>query len=145
MRAEFQRAHDVGEQLLSLGERTQNSLLIVEGHYALGMASFYPGLYVFSRAHLKQALAHYDPAQSRAHIALYTQDPKVVCLIRLALDLWCLGYPDQAAMAREDFRNCPGTITPVEYSILLRLGCPCCKAFVSIFRQHVCRQRLRLR
>lgn len=99
---EFQRARDVGEQLLGVGERTQDTLLIVEGHYALGITLFYQGLYVLSRTHLEQAIVHYDPRQSRAHIALYTQDPKVVCLSRLALDLWCLGYPDQAAMAREE-------------------------------------------
>jgi predicted ATPase len=46
--------------------------------------------------HFEQAIAHYDPEQSRTHITLYSQDPKVICLCRLAFNLLCLGYPDQA-------------------------------------------------
>jgi predicted ATPase len=89
----------VADRLLNIAEQNQDQVLIVEGHYALGVALFYPGHYVQSRAHLEQAIAHYDPQVANVHITLYAQDPKAVCLIRLALDLWCLGYLDQAAQA----------------------------------------------
>ena len=36
------------------------------------------------------------------HIGLYTQDPAVVCLIRLAVDLWLLGDSDGAARRRDE-------------------------------------------
>jgi predicted ATPase len=95
-RAEFQHARNLGDQLLSLAERDQDPVIIVEAHYVLGVALFWLGAFVSSRDHLEQAIARYDPQQSRTHIALYSQDPKVVCLCRLGLDLWYLGYPDQA-------------------------------------------------
>jgi tetratricopeptide (TPR) repeat protein len=35
-------------------------------------------------------------------VSLYAQDPKVVCLSRLAWTLWHLGFPDQAARMRDE-------------------------------------------
>src|SRR5262249_32124734 len=46
--------------------------------------------------HLELALAHYSPEQLPAHLSLYSQDPRVVCLCRLAMNLWLLGYPRSA-------------------------------------------------
>ena len=98
----FRRTREVADQLLQLAEHEHDLVQIVEGHYAMGVASFYPGDFELSRAHLEQAVTHYDPQNSNRHIVLYTQDPKVVCLIRLALDLWCLGYPEQAEKIRQE-------------------------------------------
>jgi hypothetical protein len=41
-------------------------------------------------------MGHYDPTQHAAHLALYGQDGGPVCLCRLAMVLWYLGYPEQA-------------------------------------------------
>jgi predicted ATPase len=95
-RAEFQQAHNLGDQLLGLAERDQNPLLLVEAHYVLGTSLSWQGAFAASQMHFEQAITHYDPEQSRTHITLYSQDPKVICLCRLAFDLLCLGYPDQA-------------------------------------------------
>ena len=62
----------------------------------LGVTLSWAGSFTRSRIHLEQALAHYDPTQSSAHITRYSQDPSVICQCRLAFDLWCLGYPEQA-------------------------------------------------
>jgi predicted ATPase len=51
---------------------------------------------------LKEALAWYNPVHAHDHIALYSQDPKAICLIRQAFDLVCLGYSDQARQASQD-------------------------------------------
>ena len=99
---EFRQAHDLGDHLLTLAERDRDPVLLVESHYVLGMALFWTGAFAPSRAHLERALASYRATQSSDHVVLYTQDPGVVCLIRLALDLWFLGYPDQAARKREE-------------------------------------------
>jgi predicted ATPase len=101
-RAEFQPAHDLGDQLLSLAERNQNLVLLVEAHYVLGVTLFWQGAFAASRRHLEQAIAHYNPQQSQTHIALYAQDPKVICLCRLAFVLLCLGYPDQATRTEQE-------------------------------------------
>jgi predicted ATPase len=49
-----------------------------------------------SRTHLEQGLALYDPQQHRHLAFLYGQDLGMSCLCYTALDLWHLGYPDQA-------------------------------------------------
>jgi len=102
VRAEFQQAHDLGDQLLGLAERDQDPLLLVEAHYVLGVTLSWQGAFAASRMHFEQAIAHYDPQQSRTHIALYSQDPMVICLCRLAFDLLCLGYPDLATRTEQE-------------------------------------------
>jgi DNA-binding SARP family transcriptional activator len=90
-KSQFDEALAIGEQILGYGMQHDDQVLIVEGHYAIGVARFYPGMFGQSRWHFEQALAQYDAAQAQQHITLYAQDPKVVCLNRLALDLCCLG------------------------------------------------------
>ena len=96
VRAELRTARELGAQLLSLAQGVQDPVLLVEAHYALGVTCFWLGEFAAARAHLEQGIAHYDPAQHAAHLALYGQDGGLVCLCRLALVLWYLGYPDQA-------------------------------------------------
>jgi DNA-binding SARP family transcriptional activator/predicted ATPase len=100
--AEFQQAHGLGDHLLSLATRDHDPVLLVEGHYVLGVTLFWKGALAPSRDHLEQALGHYAPARSTDHLSLYTQDPQVVCLIRLAVDLWLLGYPEQAVQRKTE-------------------------------------------
>ena len=90
----LQQGLDFGNQLLQLGQ-DGDPLLLVEGHYAVGVTLSWRGFFARSRLHLEQALAHYDPARSSTHIARYSQDPSVICQCRLAFDLVCLGFPDQ--------------------------------------------------
>jgi DNA-binding SARP family transcriptional activator/predicted ATPase len=94
--ARFNQAMDYSEQLLRLAERNQNPLLAVEANYAMGVTMFWLGNFRRSRRYLEQAIALYSLQDSRAHISSYGQDPKVVCLSRLAFSLWFLGYPAQA-------------------------------------------------
>ena len=100
--AEFSRARHFAEQLARFGDERQNPVVIVESGYALGAAVFYQGEFELSRVQFERAIAHYNPVYAHDHAAWYTQDPKVVCLIRLALDLWCLGYLDQAEAKRQE-------------------------------------------
>jgi hypothetical protein len=71
-------------------------LLRVEGHYVVGVSQFWKGELVLAREHLEQALSYYPAGGARDHVSLYAQDPRVVCSSRLAVDLWLLGYPDDA-------------------------------------------------
>jgi TOMM system kinase/cyclase fusion protein len=96
VRAEFQTARELGEQLLRLARDAQDPVLLVEAHYALGVTFSWLGEFTRACAHLEEAIVYYDPRQHRSHIALYGQDGGPVCLSRLALVLWYLGYPDQA-------------------------------------------------
>lgn len=98
----YREAQDLGEQLLALAERAQDAILYTEAYYVLGVTSFYLGEFQRARQQLTQALAHYEPANSTIHIARYAQDPKVICLCRLALTLWYLGYSAQAQQTTAD-------------------------------------------
>ena len=98
----FPKALGLGHELLRRAECDMDPVLIVEAHYILGVTLFWQGELVRSRAHLEQSIAQYDPVNSRIHISRFSQDPKVVCLTRLAFTLWCLGYPDQAIQASEN-------------------------------------------
>jgi DNA-binding SARP family transcriptional activator len=92
----FQESLGSARQLLELAKDKHDPILTVEGHYALGVSLFWIGSFARSREHLEQALASYDSLHAQAHIQRYSQDPDVVCRCRLAFDLWCLGYPEQA-------------------------------------------------
>jgi DNA-binding SARP family transcriptional activator len=92
----FQEALVSGDRLLQLAEQQRDPILLVEGHYVLGVTLSWAGSFTRSRIHLQEALLHYDPTQSSAHIARYSQDPQVICQCRLAFNQWCLGYPEQA-------------------------------------------------
>jgi class 3 adenylate cyclase/predicted ATPase len=95
-RVEFQTVSALGEQLLSIAQRTQDVVRLVEAHYTLGVTAFWLGRHVAACEHLEQGITHYEPHQHRAHIALFGQDGGAVCLCRLAHVLWYLGYPEQA-------------------------------------------------
>jgi len=93
----LEHGYEAARELLQLGRETGDPLLLVEAHYVLGISSFWRGCMVPSREHLEQALAGFDPRHREGHLALYAQDPEVICLSRLAWTLWYLGYPGQAA------------------------------------------------
>jgi predicted ATPase len=92
----FDEALGLGEQLLVVGTQLGDRTVEVEGHYVQGVALFWKGALASSRLHLELALAQYVPEQLPAHLSLYAQDPRVVCLCRLAVVLWLLGFPKPA-------------------------------------------------
>ena len=103
-RSELSRTTEFGEQLLELGERQDDPMVRVEGDYVLGVASFWVGELAASRRQLERALAEYDPDRTRSHLALYSQDPRIVCTSRLAYTLRWLGRPSRRRSVRR--RRC---------------------------------------
>ena len=99
---EFDQALIIGNQLLERATQEQDKLLLVEAYYILGVTLSWQGVFNKSCQELKQAVDYYDPSQAHTHIALYSQDPKAVCLMRQAFDLACLGYPEQADRVSQD-------------------------------------------
>jgi predicted ATPase len=96
VRAAFDTTQALGEQLLSLAQRSQDPALLLEAHLALGNGLFWCGDLVSAQAHLEQVIALYDPQRHRAHAFRYGLDPGVVGLSYAAQALWLSGYPDQA-------------------------------------------------
>jgi tetratricopeptide (TPR) repeat protein len=94
--------HALGEQMLSQAERDDDPVQRVEAHYVIAMSLLLNGRAGPAKVELEAALGHYDRARSAEHIGLYSQDPEVVCRIRLSLDLWLLGDPVGSAALRAE-------------------------------------------
>ena len=100
IRGQLHAAQTLGDQLMELGQSTQNPDLLLEAFRAVGCTAFHLGELVTARTLLEQGLALYDRQQHAAHAFLYGHDPAVTCLGYLAHTLWLLGYPDQAQERR---------------------------------------------
>ncbi|HEV8716994.1 MAG TPA: AAA family ATPase [Candidatus Binatia bacterium] len=96
MRAEYQTARELGEQMLRLAQSVQDSALLLEAHHELGHVWYSLGELLPAREHFEQGIVLYDPQQHHSHAFRYGLDPGVSCLIYAAYVLWYLGYPDQA-------------------------------------------------
>jgi class 3 adenylate cyclase/predicted ATPase len=101
-RAEYQMAQELGRQCLTLAHKVQDPALLVEAHFALGLTLRCLGELTPAQEHFEQGVALYDPLQHHALAFLYSQDPKVASLSNAAMDLWDLGYPDQALQRIHD-------------------------------------------
>ncbi|MBW3609459.1 MAG: AAA family ATPase, partial [Actinobacteria bacterium] len=95
-RGELRTARELGARLVTLGESGGDAMVVVEGHYMLGVAAFWLGELVVARDHLEQAVAGYAPERARSHLVLFAQDPRIICLSRLAYTLWHLGCREEA-------------------------------------------------
>jgi predicted ATPase len=96
VRAEYQTAYALGEQLLALAQQqAQDSAMRVAAHRALGATLFALGAVSSAHTHLKQGMALYDHQQHRISAFLYGEAGGVICHIYAAWALWYLGYPEQ--------------------------------------------------
>jgi predicted ATPase len=96
VRAEYQTAHTLGEQLLTLAQQAQDSGMLMASHRALGTTLFWLGAVAAAHTHFAQGMALYDPQQHRSSAFRYGEDAGVICHHFAAWVLWYLGYPDQA-------------------------------------------------
>jgi TOMM system kinase/cyclase fusion protein len=95
VRAEYQTAHTLGEQLLTLARHVQDSAMLLVAHRTLGATLYFLGAAASASTHLAQGIALYDPQPHHASMFLYGEDTGVVCRSHAAHALWSLGYPDQ--------------------------------------------------
>ena len=102
VRGASQTACDLGEQLLTLAESTNDRVRRLRAHGALGESLLHIGHLRPARAHLEQGIALSDPQQRRSY-AVHT--PTVACLAYAAWALWHLGYPAQALQRMADART----------------------------------------
>jgi hypothetical protein len=101
VRAEYQTAHALGEQLLALAQQAQDSAMLVAAHAALGRTLHLLGAFTSAHTHLAQGITLYDTKHHRASVFLYGEVTGVVCRSHDALILWLLGSPAQG-LARND-------------------------------------------
>jgi tetratricopeptide (TPR) repeat protein len=96
IRAEYQAAIELGEQMLNLAQRAEDPLLIAIAHLSLGWVLILLGDFGQARDHLEHMATFYDPEQHSSLAFVYGADLGIQCLAWLAWVLWFLGYPDQA-------------------------------------------------
>jgi DNA-binding SARP family transcriptional activator len=98
----FDEARAAGAELCARGEADGDGVMVVEGHYVLGIAAFWRGELRSAREHFEAAVEQARPDHRATHLVRYGLDPNVVCLSRLGNTLWLLGDPDAAVRARDD-------------------------------------------
>jgi len=99
----LQTSRELGERLLAVAEREQDTSLLLQAHHAQWTTLFSLGEFAPAQAHLEQGFTLYDPQQHRNHAFLYGgHDPGVCCRSIAARSLWLLGYPDQAITKAHD-------------------------------------------
>jgi tetratricopeptide (TPR) repeat protein len=83
----FDDSSELGQALLD--HESRDPIARTEGRYLLGVSAFWRGDLAMARDHLDGAIKAYDVSHRDEHLALYAQDPKAVCLVRLAwVELW---------------------------------------------------------
>ena len=97
VRAQYQKAREFGEEMLSLAQQSGDPLLVALVHWHLGFILFATGDYPSARAHLQQVISFYQPTEHHhSFVLLHGLDAGVSAMSYDACCLWCLGYPDQA-------------------------------------------------
>jgi hypothetical protein len=94
----FDDCDELAQALLDAG--SHDAIAATEGRYLLGVSAFWRGDLARARHYLGDAIEAYDVSHRDDHLALYAQDPKAVCLVRLALvELWAgdAGAADETA------------------------------------------------
>ncbi len=97
----FEETERVGVELHARGVAAGDDVLVVEGEYVLGIAAFWRGRLASAREHFETAIARCLLDQVRIHLQRYGQDPRIICLSRLANTLWYLGQTAEAVSARD--------------------------------------------
>jgi ATP/maltotriose-dependent transcriptional regulator MalT len=94
----FDDCSALGQALLD--HESLDPIARTEGLYLLGVSAFWRGDLAAAGRHLDAAIEAFDASRRNEHLALYAQDPKAVCLVRLALvELWAgdAGRADETA------------------------------------------------
>jgi predicted ATPase len=93
-RGQPQTAFHLADEFFGLAQRQHDPAIFV-AHRLMGYR-FVLGKLVAARPHFEQIAALYDPEQHRPLTVQYAQDPGPAGLSIGALDLWLLGYVEQA-------------------------------------------------
>jgi predicted ATPase len=99
---QLQTARGFAESYLRLAEHLENPELVLEAHNMLGQTLSYLGIFPLAHQHAAQGFALYDTEHHPALMSRYVRDPGILCLFYKALNLWFLGYPDQALKMGRD-------------------------------------------
>jgi tetratricopeptide (TPR) repeat protein len=98
-RAEFDKCHELGRELLALAGRTGDVERTTAAEVGCGLPLFYQGRIPAALEHFERALALYDVSHARSHALRYAQDSGITARGHSALALWHLGHLNQSLEA----------------------------------------------
>jgi predicted ATPase len=120
VRMELQPVRELSEQLLSLAQRQQDPVFLLEGHMTLAQALASAGEMTSARGHFEQGLALCDSQQYCSYTSLFGVDLAVFCLSMASHTLWGCGYADQAlARSREALARAQELMHPFSQAVAL--------------------------
>jgi predicted ATPase len=97
-RGENYRALELSDELFRLAEQQDDDELRLQAHHSVWGNITWHGEFTVSREHIEQGIAMYSPAKHGSHALIYGgHDPGVCGWVHGGVNLWFLGYPDQAA------------------------------------------------
>ncbi len=95
-RGKLHSAEAADAQLLAAAQHQQDAMLIMISSIGLGTVQFCLGKFSESRAHIELGLSHYDVTLHGQHAFQYGQDFAVIGMAVMSLQMWILGFPEQA-------------------------------------------------
>jgi predicted ATPase len=96
-RGEYVRSEELLQERLRLPPSVMGAQQMLESYELLSCSTFHQGKFVQSLEHVERGLEFYDGPRRSDVQTSDGQDLGVACHTWAAMDLWCLGYPDQAA------------------------------------------------
>jgi serine/threonine protein kinase/predicted ATPase len=101
VRAQYEKALEVGAKLLALAEEKGEPELYLCAHQALGSSLFLTGALAEARGHFEAGIALYDPDAHHHLAVIFAQDPNVFCRANLSRIDCAEGFPDRARAGAE--------------------------------------------
>lgn len=123
IRAEYETARDIAEQLMRLTEGTEDQALRLQADYTLAVTFDFLGEFADAQKHFEAVESLYDPLQHHSLAVMYGLDPGVVSLSRRARLLWLFGYPEKALeMIDKALDEARGMSHPLSLSVVLQIA-----------------------
>lgn len=111
------------EELLKAGQEMADDELLLVGHMAVMMTSYWLGYPFVVQQHAREILARYDAERHGRIVETVNHDPKTLAGIYLSMALWTLGYPQQAVSIVDELDEHARRIGhPFDTSFALTLG-----------------------
>jgi predicted ATPase len=140
MRAELQKAWELAEEMLRLGEAQNKPPLILMGRRLVGIAALALGDLITAATHLERCLKDFDPADGPFYSSLAIDDLRLNIMSYLAIALISLGRLDEAkariAAALDEARRLSHGYTLV-HTLITACLCDWCGAEWTSLLQHI--------
>jgi DNA-binding winged helix-turn-helix (wHTH) protein/predicted ATPase len=122
---DYQTAQEIGTQLLSLAQRFDDPIALLNAHSTLGIIALYLGDLEASCAHLMQGITRADRLEHGPLAVTAPWDMGVMCRIGAAWVLQQQGFPDQARQrSQEALARAQTLASPFNHcNLLLFLAC----------------------